>query len=271
MQTTPNSNTRIGHDRQIESDRIGHERQTETETESDKCERPSQAVLAAVSKCPSVALSARTFFVAWNGVLCLAFSGFPRPLAALKTALLLHPGPPENFGSKWPKISLAALNDTCSLSQPQFHALTALAASLEPLLHGTLFEIDHLTLVRFHCRSLESLHARARLPLSGSPHPDSFLIDPCHLELVNSVLEESSDPDYFSKVSAPGNRIPHYRAPHTEDTLVAYIGESAPAIRHAINLFREAVDALLPGMYQWMHPEALHVTILGMHHRDAWA
>jgi hypothetical protein len=79
-----------------------------------------------------------SFFVAWNGVLCLVFDGFPPLLAALKDRLnsfVAADGssdgggaetsggagpesspqlPRENFGSKWPKVTLGAMSDGAS-------------------------------------------------------------------------------------------------------------------------------------------------------------
>eukprot|EP01026_Neomeris_dumetosa_P069451 TRINITY_DN6867_c0_g1_i11.p3 TRINITY_DN6867_c0_g1~~TRINITY_DN6867_c0_g1_i11.p3 ORF type:complete len:124 (-),score=5.17 TRINITY_DN6867_c0_g1_i11:46-417(-) len=53
-----------------------------------------------------------SFFISWQGVLTLAYSGFPQPLLNLKQQLqlLCETLPPENPGSKWPKTTLGATN-----------------------------------------------------------------------------------------------------------------------------------------------------------------
>ena len=60
----------------------------------------------------SCVLRPQTYFVAWNGVLTLVYEGFPPVLAGIKARLNEEDGlPPENFGSRWPKTTLAALHD----------------------------------------------------------------------------------------------------------------------------------------------------------------
>ena len=57
-------------------------------------------------------LRPQTYFVAWNGVLTLVYDGFPPVLAGIKARLNAEDAlPPENFGSRWPKTTLAALRD----------------------------------------------------------------------------------------------------------------------------------------------------------------
>ena len=64
----------------------------------------------------ALCVHSRPYFVAWNGVLVLAYAGFPPPLAALKASLNADADAlglrPEQFGSKWPKTTLAALDDS---------------------------------------------------------------------------------------------------------------------------------------------------------------
>ena len=66
---------------------------------------PLEALLAA---CPTCFLQPFVFFVSWQGVLTLAFSGFPPALVELKSAMAeaCPELPPENHGSKWPKARL---------------------------------------------------------------------------------------------------------------------------------------------------------------------
>jgi len=56
------------------------------------------------------------YFVAWNGVLTLVYSGFPPELERLKAQLSALPRftRPENFGSRWPKSTLGAMHDAAA-------------------------------------------------------------------------------------------------------------------------------------------------------------
>jgi hypothetical protein len=64
---------------------------------------PLEAVLAA---CHTCFLQPYVFFVSWQGVLTLAFTGFPPALIELKDNIYeaCPELPPENPGSKWPKV-----------------------------------------------------------------------------------------------------------------------------------------------------------------------
>jgi len=82
-------------------------------------------LVAATTACH---LKPRQFFVAYHGVLTLAFSGFPPSLVLLKDqiakVIFIHIASkikhfkqnypslrPEYFGSRWPKVTLGALKD----------------------------------------------------------------------------------------------------------------------------------------------------------------
>ena len=73
-------------------------------------------------------LRPQTYFVAWNGVLTLVYEGFPPVLAGIKARLNEEDAlPPENFGSRWPKTTLAALHDDAPpLSLAELTSLRAL-------------------------------------------------------------------------------------------------------------------------------------------------
>lgn len=68
------------------------------------------------------------FFVSWQGVLTLAYRGFPAPLVALKQQLTdYYQGlPKESPGSKWPKTSLASLKEGKRLTPAQLQRLNDL-------------------------------------------------------------------------------------------------------------------------------------------------
>eukprot|EP00124_Ichthyophonus_hoferi_P002180 Ihof_evm3s139 gene=Ihof_evmTU3s139 len=61
-------------------------------------------VRSCISEQASFSLRPLQYIVAWNGVLTLAFEGFPSSVVALKERLSSSLDlKPENPGSKWPK------------------------------------------------------------------------------------------------------------------------------------------------------------------------
>lgn len=73
------------------------------------------------------------FFVSWQGVLTLAYRGFPAPLVALKQQITdFYQGlPKESPGSKWPKTSLASLKEGKRLTPDQLQRLNQLCRSVQ--------------------------------------------------------------------------------------------------------------------------------------------
>ena len=76
-----------------------------------------------VASCPTCFLQPSVFFVSWQGVLTMAYSGFPPALISLKAAIAdACPGlPPEKAGSKWPKVSTLSLGRSIGCN---YHAST---------------------------------------------------------------------------------------------------------------------------------------------------
>lgn len=72
-----------------------------------------------------------SFFVSWQGVVTLAFRGFPPALTGLKAQLGEHYTalPPENPGSRWPKSSLGAVKEGKRLSPEQLDKLNTICRS----------------------------------------------------------------------------------------------------------------------------------------------
>jgi len=146
-------------------------------------------------------LAPQAFFVSWQGVLTLAYSGFPPQLAALKAALAdgAHGDAlaRESPGSRWPKTSLGCVRDGARLTPAQLgHLLrvcreqsaamaegegaqegeegaeagaAAAAASAAPGAAPAAVAVSELSLLTYECRSLERVLARQRLPLAGGP------------------------------------------------------------------------------------------------------
>ena len=205
-------------------------------------------------------LRPQTYFVAWNGVLTLVYDGFPPVLAGIKARLNEEDGlPPENFGSRWPKTTLAALRDDAPpLSLAELTSLRALCEEHASKL-SLRVPVSSLSFVSYAQRGLESVRERSDVAL-GSTADDS---EPSAAEQarVRGVLDEWSDLEtYLPRVNQPGSRISSYREASPQgSTLVAFIGASE--LRELVALFRSAVDALLPGRYAWLDDASRHCTV----------
>ena len=208
----------------------------------------------------SCVLRPQTYFVAWNGVLTLVYAGFPPVLAGIKARLNEEDDlPPENFGSRWPKTTLAALHDDAPpLSLAELTSLRALCEEHASKL-SLRVPVSSLSFVSYDQRGLESVRERSDVAL-GSAVDDS---EPSAEEQarVRGVLDEWSDLEtYLPRVNAPGSRISSYREASPQgSTLVAFIGTSE--LRELVAQFRSAVDALLPGRYAWLDDASLHCTV----------
>jgi hypothetical protein len=246
-------------------------------------------------------LTPKAFFVSWQGVLVLAYRGFPPQLAALKAGLTAaHAAagglPNESPGSRWPKTSLGALRDGRRLTPEQLAALLRAcrevsevfeteaaaadaAAAAAATTTTTSIEVRELSVITYECRSLERLISRARLPLQGgaggrgndAAAADADAAPPSAEEAarVATVLSEADDANYWFHASRDGGREAHYRAPAPGVTLVHELGLGASSeqqgtrqrLLDAVRRFRERVDAALPGMYVWFDDASLHVTV----------
>ena len=208
----------------------------------------------------SCVLRPQTYFVAWNGVLTLVYDGFPPVLAGIKARLNEEDGlPPENFGSRWPKTTLAALRDAAPpLSLAEVTSLRALCEEHASQL-SLRVPVERLSFVSYAQRGLESVRERSDVAL-GSAVDDSEPSD-AEQARVRGVLDEWSDLEaYLPRVNAPGSRIGSYREASPQgSTLVAFIGASE--LRELVAQFRSAVDALLPGRYAWLDDASLHCTV----------
>ena len=205
-------------------------------------------------------LRPQTYFVAWNGVLTLVYAGFPPVLAGIKARLNEEDGlPPENFGSRWPKTTLAALHDDAPpLSLAELTSLRALCEEHASQL-SLRVPVSSLSFVSYDQRGLESVRERSDVALGS----DVDYAEPSAAERarVRGVLDEWSDLEtYLPRVNAPGSRIGSYReSSPAGQTLVAFVGTSE--LRELVAQFRSAVDALLPGRYAWLDDASLHCTV----------
>lgn len=238
------------------------------------CFGPIMDIVAATRQC---VLQPIGFLVAWNGVLTLAYSGFPPSLERLKIQLSARFGtlPRENPGSLWPKTSLGALKNNQRLNLEQLQTLEKICREATEALSGagqqsTQVIVDSLALVFYECRCLERKLCQTVCKLSGELDPS----EPSKREQghVNKVLTETSDPDYWFHASKDGHRESHYKGDSMGVTLVHELGASSSItpqhsenhLQGVIQKFCEDVESKLPGMYSWFATNSLHVTIRGL-------
>jgi hypothetical protein len=241
-------------------------------------EAAEATVLAALAASPpsSCLLHPGAFFLAWQGVLTLAFSGWPPALAAFKASLnaagVLKS---EGAGSKWPKATLAASADGAPpLALEELAALRGLCeahgAALRRAGAAAAVAVDALSLVRYSRRGLEAAPGAAppvaRLlpllpPRSGAP-PEA-----AEAARVDATLAEWGGErlaSYLEGANRAGSRISTYReASPPGATLVAFLGAGA-ALDAALDAFQEAVDGAFPGRFVWLDRASLHVTVRGL-------
>ena len=198
-----------------------------------------------------------------QGVLTLAFSGFPPALEALKAALAAHHGealPAENPGSRWPKSSLGCLVEGRRLTPAELDTLRAICTAHQVALQAAPpLQVAQLRLVLFACRSLERQVACQHLPLS--PPLDDAPPSAAAAAAAAATLAEFEPQRlhaYWADVARDGSREQHYRGAARGATLVAPLHAAYAA---QLAAFRAAVDAALPGAYAWFADDSLHVTV----------
>lgn len=222
----------------------------------------------------STLLSACEFFLAWQGVLVLAFSGWPPSLASLKKELNALPLlPAENAGSRWPKATLAAtVDDAPPLTTAELSSLRDLCAQhAERLRHAgndALVPVDGLSIVRYTQRGLEPAGAPIIRDLAlASPRDDTAPSAEESARVMTTLNEWNGDAlsGYLAGANRAGSRVSSYRggSPHGV-TLVAFARLRESALAALIRNFQRDVDATLPGRFAWLDEESLHITLRGL-------
>lgn len=225
-------------------------------------------------------LRPRAFFVAWSGVLTLVFEGWPPPAARFKASLRAAHGaclPAEDPGSRFPKVTLAALRASRTpLELDELERLLALCTELAPLVHAVpAVPVSALSWTLWACGSHERLVARADMVL-GAPTDEAHADDE-HASYVQSVLAEATDVRaYLPSVRKPGS-IERYRELRLTPgaSVVAFVGRGGVShqddgsVAHAhlwrvLAEFRRRVEAAVPGVYEWIDEHALHCTLLAL-------
>ncbi|KAK1740367.1 hypothetical protein QTG54_009317 [Skeletonema marinoi] len=249
-----------------------------------------EAVSDILSQAPPIAAChlrphpACCLFISWNGCIVLVYDGFPPPLVQAKMRITNNNDvmlrlKEENFGSKWPKTTLGAVNDGADeLSLEQFTRLRDICNRYSNQIINNIstnngIKVDILSIVEYQQRGLEKLSKRIDVPLDDPTTKSCNDVDedsssnstPSEEEQsrVNSVISEWNDVQaYLPKVNAPGSRIESYRQDFCGRTCVAFIISTMPApLRDVLSEFRHAVDEEFPGRYGWLDETSLHCTL----------
>ena len=231
-------------------------------------------VVESCALAPACALEASGFFLAWNGVLVLTFTGWPPALAQLKAVLNAERQglQAEGAGSRWPKCTLAATRDDAPpLTLAQLSDLRALcfkhSGDLRSLDAGARsLPVSALGLCTYQWRCLEAAGAPQvqAIPLAEPRDPSP----PTEAEAarVAATLQEWEGDrlaQYLDGANRAGSRLSSYReASPPGTTLVAFLGEEW--LRGALGGFAGAVEALLPGRFAFLEPSSLHCTVRGI-------
>ena len=229
------------------------------------------------------------FIVAWHGVLTLCFEAWPKPLVNIKRRISNLPefcATPENFGTRWPKLTLAALNDDAPpLTMDQLRRLTDLCKVFDDELQKLFIPLSHCSIVMFGSRSLTHCLCRVDYEFmkKDSETDGKQEYDEESYKIVQNVVQETEQLDtYLAKANANGHRWgQHYNTVWTETTLACFLtnngnGEqgddttssSTSRLLELITSFQARVDALLPGCYTWMPQQSLHLSLRALDNRS---
>jgi len=216
------------------------------------------------------------FFVSWQGVITLAYKGFPQQLVELKQQLtdFYQALPKENPGSKWPKTSLGALKEGKRLTPEQLTQLNTICREQSGVFQypghkrSQAVLVDELSVVTYECRCLERQICNTRLPLKEPVDMSEAAAE--EVERVQKIVAEADDPDYWYHASRDGSREGHYKSGALGVTLIHELACFKPGgdqlgwstqLPGTIHKFRERVEAALPGLYTWFDDSSLHVTV----------
>lgn len=232
----------------------------------DKLETPKK--LPALTETVLLPLS---FFVAWDGVLVLSYTGFSSSLLEAKrrldsTANHQTTLKPEGFGSKWPKTTLGAVRDDAPpLTVEELERLLELCKTNSSVLSDLRVPLKKLSVVHYQCRSLEQLIQRDDIELAEASTTQEVPVSAEQRERVQSVLSEAANVTEYVKRVNPSrenafSNISSYRNPVEGCTCIAFLSKNHQLLA-TLRSFRHEVDQSFPGRYEWMEEESLHCTL----------
>ncbi|EFA83422.1 hypothetical protein PPL_03568 [Heterostelium album PN500] len=243
-------------------------------------------------------LVVHSIIVAYNGVLTIVFKAFTKSIWSLKSILNNIDAddefhlPRENIGTKWPKITIACLNDNQYLSK---HQLSLLSNICNDIINNNnnqdiKISIRNLSIVDYFNRSLNPpFKSVKRLCLENNDNnnDNNNNSNVCESKnsvdctfnrdsqlLVNEIVEETKHLEsYYEKVTPllkdNRNHYKHYNDYVEESSLVAFIlgdcvgSESTTLLLQLIDQLKQCIESTndLKNLYTWMPLQSLHISI----------
>ncbi|KYR02925.1 hypothetical protein DLAC_00405 [Tieghemostelium lacteum] len=217
-------------------------------------------------------------FIAYNGVLTIAFKSYTKELLQLKSTLEQHVNvlSKENIGTKWLKITIACLNQNHSLTLEQFRLLHQLTIDFTLKFHHSSskrnIRIDQLSVINFNNRALiPPFNYKIDIPTFNSDQLDNLIDHNNHNFVSNQILGElSNDLDIYwrDKVNynpKNSNKSSHYIDQcEPESTLVHQLSSNSnncTIINEMIDQFRQSLPVEISNLYHWFPKEYLHISI----------
>lgn len=217
--------------------------------------------------------------IAFGGVLCVALEGFPTPIVELKSKLsdACDGIAPELMGSKWAKVTVAAVRDDAEDRQTSDPAVwdrlrTALLVWNTSTEHHTPARLQEVSVVSFQCRSLahhqvlKSVSLRYKT-LLGDGSVESVIDPASHLKGAAVVEEFTSNENWASYrdngIIARLQPAASYRQEFHGTTMVAFLVDDCWA-QYLERLKQHLCDHDLGWLYEWMPNNVLHVTVRGL-------
>merc|ERR1711971_167211 len=217
--------------------------------------RPPRALIPSsveriIGRTPTCYLKPKCFFVAWNAVPTLVFSGWPEPIDSMKSEMQNNATVcKEMFGSKFPKITLGCVKDGVTMT-PALLATVRRICAEQPVPKDWVLTLDSLSVVLYENRSQESVIYEKIIPLLKT---HKFLGSPRPLLLNMPNSDDGADED-DSPYLRSANRTSHYRS--------LVVGASVVHRLLHVPKFITEMQAKLPkDVFDVFAKESLHVTV----------
>lgn len=211
------------------------------------------------------------YLVSYNGVICVVYRQWDVNALTIKHYINQYANnqqlSDENSGSKFPKTTVACLHDHQQLTIDQLNRLRSICIKYNIALHDLSqhIHINQIDVVTMLNRSLTRILHKSTVNLSDVSHTAQSMSD--NAEYVESVLNEFYCGDineYIDKVNGSNGRYSHYMNTHIETTCIAPLIQHNSAVQHLLSVIYRLSDEVnqhLPGMYHFIDPHVLHVTL----------
>jgi len=198
-----------------------------------------------ISITPTCYLKPKAFFVAWNSVITLVFTGWPEPIDTMKSELSSQVNIcKEMFGSKFPKITLACVKDGFEMTPKLLKQIRNLCQNFV-IPKDYVLCMDSLSIVLYENRSQESIIYEKVVPLKRN---HKFMGSP---NLLKLEMEEDNDSPYLRS----GNRTSHYRSLHVGSSIVYKLYPSIP------KWITDFQSKLPQDVFDTFSKDSLHITV----------